>query len=118
MASNGSRQYFQEDITLVALLKACVKEKDLYKGSRLHADVLKRGLLQENIFVGGTLVNLYAKAGALAKAQQVFDELLARDVVSWTALIAGYCEHGHGEEALNCFEQMKHEGPSPNAVTF
>ncbi|MCO5561502.1 hypothetical protein L7F22_015123 [Adiantum nelumboides] len=36
----------------------------------------------------------------------------------WTALIAGYVQKGQGQDALNCFERMCHEGLSPDAVTF
>eukprot|EP00250_Pteridium_aquilinum_P020086 c24697_g2_i2 orf=1-180(-) len=36
--TNGTHIIFQDDISLVSLLKACAIKKDLYKGSRLHAD--------------------------------------------------------------------------------
>eukprot|EP00250_Pteridium_aquilinum_P007223 c16992_g1_i1 orf=453-968(+) len=51
----------QDDTTLITLLKTCAEQRDLYKGSKLHAGILKRGLPKENIFVGNTLVNMYAK---------------------------------------------------------
>eukprot|EP00250_Pteridium_aquilinum_P020265 c24766_g19_i1 orf=396-743(+) len=50
-----------EDAALVSILKTCVKQKDLCKGSRLHADICKRGLFKKNIYLGNTLVNMYAK---------------------------------------------------------
>ncbi|MCO5556815.1 hypothetical protein L7F22_010368 [Adiantum nelumboides] len=61
---------------------------------------------------------MYAKCGALTKAQKVLDELSIRNVVSWSALIAGYAEHGCGKEALCCFHRMRREGLSPNAITY
>eukprot|EP00250_Pteridium_aquilinum_P009322 c18595_g3_i1 orf=2-544(+) len=61
---------------------------------------------------------MYAKCGSLTEAQDVFDELPYRNVVSWTSLITGYVEHGHTEEALDCFERMQREGFSPDRVTF
>eukprot|EP00250_Pteridium_aquilinum_P023817 c27710_g1_i1 orf=1-312(+) len=61
---------------------------------------------------------MYSKCGALKKAQQMFDELPIQDIVSWTTLITGYCQHGQVEEAFNRFNQMKSEGLSPNVVTF
>eukprot|EP00250_Pteridium_aquilinum_P020973 c24999_g5_i1 orf=421-1284(+) len=116
---------FREDHSLrptgrvyVELLKACKKLKDLERGLDIHAEVAKTDLLTVDLFVGSALVDLYAKCGLLAKAQQVFGELPARDVVVWTALIGGYVEHEHGEEALECFAQMQLEGFPPNAVTF
>eukprot|EP00250_Pteridium_aquilinum_P029183 c38703_g1_i1 orf=2-337(+) len=61
---------------------------------------------------------MYAKCGLLAEAHNVFDKLQVQDVVSWTALIGGYAEHGLGEESLSCFEEMQHKGASPDAGTF
>eukprot|EP00250_Pteridium_aquilinum_P029605 c39806_g1_i1 orf=1-201(-) len=61
---------------------------------------------------------MYAKCGMLTKSQEVFDKLLVQDVVSWTVLIAGYAQHGHGDDAISCFEQMQLMGFSPDAVTF
>eukprot|EP00250_Pteridium_aquilinum_P033952 c6744_g1_i1 orf=361-780(+) len=75
----GNHYTFQDDVSLVAQLKACAKEKDLLTGSRLHADILKWGLLAKSTFIGSTLVNLYAKCGVLVKAQELLDELPVRD---------------------------------------
>eukprot|EP00250_Pteridium_aquilinum_P028288 c36906_g1_i1 orf=1-474(-) len=51
----------QEDLRLVAQLKTCAQQKDLYSGSRIHVDISRRGLLKENVFVASALVNMYAK---------------------------------------------------------
>jgi pentatricopeptide repeat protein len=48
----------------------------------------------------------------------VFNGLSVRDVVSWTALIAGYVEQGQPEEALNRLEEMQTRGITPNSVTY
>eukprot|EP00250_Pteridium_aquilinum_P022082 c25297_g3_i1 orf=1-885(-) len=104
--------------TFVALLKACAKMKDLGKGVQIHDDVARLGLLQEDLFVCSTLVDMYMKCGALAKAQKVFDEAPHRNVVLWNVLIAGYVENRHSEEALYCYKQMLHQRLFPNAVTF
>ncbi|KAI5076875.1 hypothetical protein GOP47_0008940 [Adiantum capillus-veneris] len=108
----------REAIALVASLKSCAKQKDLHTGCQLHADIVQSGLLQENVFVGNALVNMFAKCGALQKAQDVFDQLVVRDVVSWNALISGYTQNGHAEQALRCFQKMQLAGVSPDAVTF
>eukprot|EP00250_Pteridium_aquilinum_P011044 c19800_g1_i1 orf=75-860(+) len=112
-----AKQHLRNDkgSAFVALLRACAKNKDLYRGTRVHDDILKWGLLEN---CTDALVTMYAKCGALEKAQEVFDELLVRDQVSWTALIAGYVQQGQGEQVLNCFERMQGDGLSPDAVTF
>eukprot|EP00250_Pteridium_aquilinum_P016285 c23034_g24_i3 orf=64-732(+) len=104
--------------TLVALLKGCATLKDLNTGHRIHVEIARRGFLENNIFIGCSLVDMYAKCGLLARAQEVFDNLPYRDVVSWNALITGYADYGHDEEALQCFEQMQLEGVLADAVTF
>jgi pentatricopeptide repeat protein len=61
---------------------------------------------------------MYAKCGMVAKAREAFEELPKRSVISWNALISGYSQQGLGDEALEVFEQMKHEQFIPNAVTY
>ncbi|KAI5068665.1 hypothetical protein GOP47_0017010 [Adiantum capillus-veneris] len=107
-----------ESIALVAALKDCTLQKNLYNGSKLHADILKQGFLKGSLYVSSSLLNMYAKCGALAKAQQVFDDLSTRNVVTWNALITAYAQHEQVENALNCFEEMQCEGIFPNDVTF
>ncbi|KAI5069792.1 hypothetical protein GOP47_0016093 [Adiantum capillus-veneris] len=113
---DGSNQ--QDEMAFVVQLKACALQKDLRRGSKLHYHLHEKGLLKNNIFIGNTLVHMYAKCGALTQAKDVFDKLPVKTVVSWTALIAGYAQLGQGEEALSLFDQMKEEGPFPDGVTL
>ncbi|KAI5063622.1 hypothetical protein GOP47_0022169 [Adiantum capillus-veneris] len=104
--------------SLVALLKACAKTKDVKTGLQIHVDADARGLIDKSLFIGSSLIDMYVKCGLLKKAQQLFDRLPLRNVVLWTALISGYADNGNGEKALHCFEGMVSEGVFPNAVTF
>mgnify|MGYP000618503113 CR=1 FL=1 len=87
-------------------------------GEEIHSKVSKEGLLTMNIVLATTLVDMYAKCAMLKKAQEVFDDLPGRNAISWNALIAGYAQSGHGDEALKCFKQMQEEGFGPDAITF
>ncbi|KAH7427133.1 hypothetical protein KP509_10G031500 [Ceratopteris richardii] len=109
---------FPNAVTYACALKACTAIGALEKGKELHDQILKQGLLQDNVVLGNALVYMYAKCGALFKAHNVLKELTSRDVVTWSALIAGYVEHGQGEGALDCFDSMLHDGIFPNAVTY
>mgnify|MGYP000668626338 CR=1 FL=1 len=115
---NPNEKNPKENISFISLLKTCTKMKDLSSGIRLHDDILKKGLLEKNPYLASTLINMYAKCGSLTKAQKVLEELPSRDVVTWSALIAGYAKDGQGHQALNCFEKMQREGLSPDAITF
>eukprot|EP01018_Ginkgo_biloba_P003476 Gb_25272 [translate_table: standard] len=56
--------------------------------------------------------------GKIDSARQLFDGMPEKDVVSWSAMIAGYGMNGHGKEALDLFLQMQQMGMKPNHVTF
>eukprot|EP01018_Ginkgo_biloba_P018582 Gb_16828 [translate_table: standard] len=98
-------------------LVECVSGKDLAEGELIHAHILKSGV-QADIFTENNLVNMYAKCGSIANARHVFNKMSERDVVSWNVVIAGYVHHGHVEEALNLFYQMRRAGMHPNSFTF
>ena len=108
----------QESFTFVASLKDCAKKKDISRGIKLHANVVKLGLLERSPYLASALINMYAKCGMLAKAHEVVNDLPVRNVASWNALISGYAQQGQFHEALDCFEQMQCEGLLPNRVTF
>ncbi|KAH7421346.1 hypothetical protein KP509_13G052000 [Ceratopteris richardii] len=105
-------------ITLTCMLKACANTRQNDKGEQIHDEIIRQGLLDTDVVLGNTLVDMYIKCGAFAKAERLLRELPIRDVVSWSALIAGYAQVGQGAQALMCFEQMQEEGLSPDAMTF
>ena len=107
-----------DPITFTCILKACGSIGAIDKGKQIHEEIVRKGLLGNDTMVGNALVDMYARFGTLPKAKEVLDELLVRDIVSWSMLIDGYTQHGHGEEALKCYEEMQKEGLSPNVVTF
>eukprot|EP00250_Pteridium_aquilinum_P009364 c18623_g1_i1 orf=62-535(+) len=82
-------QEFYDRTALFDLIKHCGKQKNLLNGSRLHAEIHERRLLMKDISLGNALLSMYVKCGTLAKAQETFDELPSRNVVTWNALIAG-----------------------------
>jgi pentatricopeptide repeat protein len=105
-------------VTYTCVLKACSSARSVTMGRQIHDEVISRGLLGTDLMLGNALVDMYAKCGALARAKQVLEELPIRNVISWSALIVGYAQHGHGREALECFQLMENEGLSPDAVIF
>eukprot|EP00250_Pteridium_aquilinum_P018820 c24213_g3_i1 orf=2-1585(-) len=106
-----------DGVMYVCGLKACCSIGSVQKGFELHREIVQEGFENERS-VGNTLIDMYAKFGLLAEARAVFDQLPLRDVVSWTALIAGYAEQGLREEVQNCLRQMQLEGCSPNVPTY
>ena len=105
-------------ITFTCILKACGSLGMIDKGEPIHQEIVSRNLLKNDIVLGNALVDMYVKCAAMAKAQEVLENLPDRNVVTWSTLIAGYAQNVQCHEALKCFERMQSEGQSPNIVTL
>ncbi|MCO5550988.1 hypothetical protein L7F22_004483 [Adiantum nelumboides] len=95
---------------------ACCKNKDLWTGTSIHNEILRRGLVEKNY--SDALVTMYAKCRKLQKAQALLDMYNSSIIIPWNALIAGYVREGKGQNALQCFEKMQWKGHRPSAVTY
>lgn len=87
------------------------------QGKQMHAYAVKipSGL---EISVFNSVVDMYLKCGMLDEAERLFDEMPARNVVSWTVMITGYGKHGFGKEAIRFFNKMKLDNVEPDGVTY
>eukprot|EP01018_Ginkgo_biloba_P037424 Gb_17094 [translate_table: standard] len=106
-----------DSFTMVSVLLACAHLGALQQGQLMHDYIIKSGL-ESDVFVGTALIDMYAKCGTIDIARQYFDHMLYRDVVSWSAMIAGYGMHGHGEDALALFFQLQQTGTKPDNIIF
>jgi len=61
---------------------------------------------------------MYGKCEDMESAHEVYDEIVQRDVVLWTVMIATCDQHGHGKEALSLFEEMQSTGIKPDHICF
>lgn len=104
-------------VTFVSLLSACCNPDFHCRGNFVHFLVVENGL-ESHVIVGTALVRMYCNCSTLENAYHVFNNLLVRDVVSWTIMIAAYVKHEHGHEAMDLFGQMQHEGMMPNHYTY
>ena len=109
-------------ITFACVLKACGHMRFISKGEQIHAHIASRkgnlDLGEHKVTLGNALVDMYAKCGMVGKAHRTFDQLPAKDIVTWNILVTAYAHHEHGDEALKCFSQMQNEGFLPDVVTF
>ncbi|KAI3446449.1 hypothetical protein Pfo_003114 [Paulownia fortunei] len=86
-------------------------------GHQIHSLIVKSPF-EFHIYVGSSLLDLYAKAGRIHEARIVFEGLPERDVVSCTAIISGYAQLGLDKEALELFCTLQREGMASNYVTY
>eukprot|EP00250_Pteridium_aquilinum_P004028 c1427_g1_i1 orf=1-474(-) len=47
--------------SLLVLVKSCATLKDFERGCALHAEIARQGLFETDVFIGSTLVDMYAK---------------------------------------------------------
>ncbi|KAK1586555.1 hypothetical protein Q3G72_003712 [Acer saccharum] len=103
--------------TFACGLSACAHLAALQVGKQIHQSVIKSGYVKD-LFVGNSLITMYAKCGRIAKAELVFNDIDEVDIISWNSLIAGYALNGYGKEAIELFEDMLMKGVAPDQVTF
>jgi pentatricopeptide repeat protein len=105
----------QPDVFIFAsVIPACSTLDEL---KDVHKEIISNGF-QLDVFVGSTLLDMYAKRGSLEDARDVFEKMPQRDVVSWNSMIAAYVKEGLYEEALELFYQMQRTGMCPSEFTF
>ncbi len=89
----------------------------LEDGRCVHVQIIESGW-DSNLFVGSSLVDMYAKCESMEDAWKVFNKMPSQNVVSWNAILGGCVMHGHGKEALKHFDRMHEEGVQPDDITF
>ncbi|XP_052195086.1 pentatricopeptide repeat-containing protein At5g39350 [Diospyros lotus] len=105
-----------DSATIVSVLPACGRLRDLNCGMKVHKLVEENGL-GSKISVSNALLDMYVKCGNMIQGQLVFDKMEQRDVVTWTTMINGYILNGDARKALMLCPLMQLEGVRPNSVT-
>ncbi|CAM8881042.1 unnamed protein product [Rhodiola kirilowii] len=108
-----------DDVTMVSVTSACGSLGDLDLAFQLHKCVYQARMLdRSDMLMLNSLVDMYGKCGRMDLAFMVFAKMDERNVSSWTSMIVGYAMHGHVENALEYFKQMRGSGIRPNHVSF
>ncbi|CAK7322466.1 unnamed protein product [Dovyalis caffra] len=103
--------------TFATVLSACASVATLECGMEVHACAI-RACLESDVVIGSALVDMYSKCGRIDYASRFFYLMPVRNLYSWNSMISGYARHGHGDNALRLFTQMKFSGQLPDHVTF
>lgn len=103
--------------TFPFVLKAASYLFALDEGKQLHAQVLKYGL-GSDVYIGNSLIHLYSSCGDLEIARKVFDEMLARSVVSYNAIIDALVQFGAFSDSLDLFREMQKLSYKPDGYTI
>ncbi|CAN4079444.1 unnamed protein product [Withania somnifera] len=95
----------------------CATVLSLLPARGFHSLVEKAGFW-DNLSVRNAVIDMYAKCGRMDEAKLVFEEMIDRDVVTWTAMIDGFISGGDIKNALWFSRRMQLDGVTPNAVTL
>ncbi|CBI37724.3 unnamed protein product, partial [Vitis vinifera] len=107
---------FADAITYSELIKCCSARGAVQEGKRVHEHIFCKGY-EPKMFVVNTLLNMYVKFNLLEEAEDLFDEMPERNVVSWTTMISAY-SNKLNDKALKCLILMFREGVRPNMFTY
>lgn len=115
-------------VTLVSLLSGCASAEALLNGKETQCYAIKQVLRQrgsdpgDDLMVINAIIDMYAKCKSLTVARSMFNSIAPefRNVVTWTAMIGGYAQHGDANDALKLFPQMFQQTDfiKPNAFTL
>ncbi|XP_049385157.1 pentatricopeptide repeat-containing protein At3g20730 isoform X2 [Solanum stenotomum] len=107
----------KDRISCTALITGYAREASLSLGRQLHAIAIKYQSTLD-VAMSNALVDMYAKTGEIEDANNVFQHMTEKNVISWTSMISAYGVHGRGVDAVSYFKKMECEGFEPNDITF
>ncbi|KAK8970329.1 putative pentatricopeptide repeat-containing protein [Platanthera guangdongensis] len=95
------------------LIKLCSSHAAFFLGASLHSAILHLGL-EDDLFIRTSLINFYGKCSHVDASRKLFDTMLRRNEVSWTAMIAVYFSSCDAVTARFLFDKM----PDRNLITW
>lgn len=105
-----------DDFTIPSILNCFASSRTEIKiAFSAHCLIVKSGYGTYKL-VNNALVDMYAKRGIMDSALKVFEGMIEKDVISWTALVTGNTHNGSYEEALKLFCNMRVGGISPDQI--
>uniref|UniRef100_A0A2N9IEP9 DYW domain-containing protein n=1 Tax=Fagus sylvatica TaxID=28930 RepID=A0A2N9IEP9_FAGSY len=105
------------EFTLPFVLKACTRKLAYWEAVIVHGQAIKLGIGYQ-VCVQNALINVYVVCGSSRYAQQVFDDISDRTLVSWNSMIGGYSKMGCCKEAFLLFREMRELGVEPDEFTL
>lgn len=105
------------EVTVVSVIAACAKLRDLDMGEKVWAYIGELGLKLNTVMVNA-LIDMYMKCGKMDAAKRLFDECADRNLVLYNTILSNYARQGLAIEAVGVFYEMLHQGPRPDRVTM
>ncbi|KAH7836151.1 hypothetical protein Vadar_033182 [Vaccinium darrowii] len=108
---------YPNQFTFSAVLPACANTVVVIHGEQMHSLICKHGY-GFDLFVATALVDMYAKCCYMGLAENVFDEMPDRNLVSWNCMIVGFLINEMYDQAVGFFKRVIGVMLSPDQVSF
>eukprot|EP00250_Pteridium_aquilinum_P034923 c8329_g1_i1 orf=94-567(+) len=95
--------------SLACILQLCIQHKR--NPPSLHGHIRQAGL-HAHPFLANQVIFLLVKCGRMTLAQEVFNQLVYPNELSWNSLVTGYVKHGESSHALMMYATMQEHGDS------
>lgn len=112
-----SVNYGFDQASLTTIFSACDGVDFVGVCKMLHGLVMVTGYGVE-VTVGNALITSYFRCECFDSGRLVFDEMVERNVITWTATISGLLQNEFYEESFNLFVKMRSGAVSPNYLTY
>ncbi|CAJ1975433.1 unnamed protein product [Sphenostylis stenocarpa] len=94
------------NISITSALSACTSMALLKYGRAIHGYVVRHDMSQ-SLSIATTMIDMYAKCGALNDAKYVFSMCSTKELPVYNAIVSAYASHGQAREALALFKQLE-----------
>ncbi|XP_015966409.1 pentatricopeptide repeat-containing protein At3g14330 [Arachis duranensis] len=104
-------------VTLTTVLPVCGQVTALHSGKEIHGQIVK-SKKRGDVPLLNSLMDMYAKCGAIGYCRKVFDRMQNKDLTSWNTMLSGYSINGQIDEAMALFDEMISNNVRPDGITF
>lgn len=113
----GNGNLKPDSFTLSSVLPIFAEYVDVVKGKEIHGYSIRHGL-DMDVFIGSSLIDMYAKCARMGDSCRVFYLLPQRDGISWNSIVAGCVQNGFFDEGIKFFRQMLMAKIKPRHISF
>ncbi|CAJ1936751.1 unnamed protein product [Sphenostylis stenocarpa] len=113
----GKQNLRPDSFTLSSVLPIFAEHVDVTKGREIHGYAVRHGF-DKDVFIGSSLIDMYAKCTQVELSVRAFYLSSHRDAISWNSIIAGCVQNGSFDQGLRFFRQMLKEKVKPMQVSF
>lgn len=106
-----------DSFTLSSILPIFAEYVDVNKGKEIHGYTIRNGF-DSDVFIGSSLIDMYAKCSCLEDSVQVFRLLPQRDSISWNSIIAACVQNAMFDGGLKYFRIMIKHGVKLMPISF